>query len=77
LDKLKEYLTIKHSIKWARKSCHHIEILLSSHGEEKKNIEGLLWGKLTREPIPIYIHWAKGPVQGRTPPQPWEESLLG
>ena len=20
-----------------------------------------------------YLHWAKGPAQGRTPPQPWEE----
>ena len=42
LDKLKEYLTIRHSVKWVRKNYHHIEILLSSHGEEKKNPEGLL-----------------------------------
>ena len=44
LDKLKEYLTIRHSVKWAQKRYHHIEILLSSHGEEKKNPERLLWG---------------------------------
>ena len=24
-----------------------------------------------------YTPWAKGPLQGRTPPQPWEEPLLG
>ena len=41
LDKLKECLTTKNSAKWARKGNHHIEILLSSHGEEKKNLEGL------------------------------------
>ena len=23
-----------------------------------------------------YLHWAKGPVQGRTPPRPWEEPSL-
>ena len=44
LDKLKECLTIRHSVKWAQKNYHHNEILLSSRGEEKKNLEGLLWG---------------------------------
>ena len=42
LDKLKEYLTIGYSVKWAQNNYHHIEILLSSHEEEKKNLEGLL-----------------------------------
>ena len=49
MDKLKECLTNRHSAKWARKDNHHIEILLSSHGEEKKNLEELLWGVKDQE----------------------------
>ena len=49
LDKLKECLTTRNSARWAQKGNHHIEILLSSHGEEKKNPEGLLWGVKDRE----------------------------
>ena len=66
LDKLKEYLTIRRSVKWAQNNYHHIEVLLSSYKEENKNPEGLLWGEQTEEPILVYT---LGPVQGRTPPQ--------
>ena len=56
MDKLKECLTTRNSAKWARKGNHHIEILLSSHGEEKKNLEGLLWGVKDQEAhVNIYI----------------------
>ena len=56
MDKLKECLTIRNSAKWARKGNHHIEILLSSHGEEKKNLKELLWGVKDWEAhVNIYI----------------------
>ena len=69
MDKLKECLLTRHSAKWARKDNHHVEILLSSYGEEKKNLEGLLWGVKDRE--------AQGPsprknpssAMGRIPPR--------
>ena len=37
----------------------------------KKDIY-IMGGKSPGSPCQ-YLHWAKGPVQGRTPPQPWEE----
>ena len=42
-DKLKEYLAIRNDVKWAQRGYYHIEILISSHGEEKKNPEGVSW----------------------------------
>ena len=66
LDKLKEYLTIRRSVKWAQNNYHHIEILLSSYGEENKNPEGLLWGEQIEEPIPVYT-LGQGPNSKKNP----------
>jgi len=33
----------------------------------------ILWGGKRPESPCQYLHWAKGPFQGRTPPRPWEE----
>ena len=44
LDSLKDIYTVRGDVKWVRRSYHHIEILLSSQGVGKKNLEGLLWG---------------------------------
>ena len=52
---VKRYLAIRSGEKWAWRGYYHIEILLSSHGEGKKNPEGLLWGWKAREPLSMYI----------------------
>ena len=42
----------------------------------KEESLGAIVGSKRSESPCQYLHWAKGPVQGRTPPRPWEESLL-
>ena len=69
MDKLKECLTSRHSAKRAREDNHHIEILISSHREEKKNLEGLLWRVKDQE---VHVNIYIGPRA-----QSKEEPLLG
>ena len=80
MDKLKECLTTRNSAKWARKGNHHIKILISSHGEEQKNLEGLLWGVKDREAhVNIYVGLRAQSKEkpllgyGKNPPRLWEE----
>ena len=44
LGKLRNNLVARNGVKWAQRSFYHIEILLSSQEEEKKNPDGLMWG---------------------------------
>ena len=44
-------------------------------GRKEESREAIIGSKKPGSPCQ-YLHWAKGPVQGRTPPQPWEEPSL-
>ena len=63
---VKRHLAIRSGVKWARRGYYHIEILLSSHGVGKKNLEGLLWGWKAREPLSMYM-LGQGPNPRKNP----------
>ena len=41
---VKRHLIVRSGEKWKQRGYYHIEIIFSSHGVGKKNLEGLLWG---------------------------------
>ena len=44
-------------------------------GKKEESRGAIVEGKRPRSPCQ-YLHWAKGLVQRRTPPRPWEELSL-